>query len=397
MQHRRTLAAAFCAAVLLGACSDEQASSPVLPRGAAPSFSAATGGELQDVARILALGLARQDARVGVRNAMRRSPLVEHKLELQAWAHTSEGGRVIAAAAREAGVEPSALLRRIDALPAMDFYAPFRDHRRSWRADGSVVVAATIDPDVPEVTAFATDGSARRYRRADGVPAEPMLMLHPAEPKGPRQDPQADVPGDVIQDPNDGERSVLMAEPIICPPDAVDCGGYYPPVDPCDEDPSLPECQYTPPPPPSGTFMEGFWLTSDGDTEWGDEEFEFRSSLRHATPPGSSDTWYEEARRTLRYEGVNTGDSFARYWDKFDLLFSQRVTDSSRWIVISLYETDPSPNPDDQFGSVMWTAADFAAGNGLVNKAWTQPVACGYQQTCQSVRVSADLRVTPWP
>jgi hypothetical protein len=182
-----------------------------------------------------------------------------------------------------------------------------------------------------------------------------------------------------------------------CDPAAITCGG---PVDPCLDDPSLPECQYTPPPPPTGTFMEGFWFTPDGDTEWGDEELEFRAKLRHATPPGSYDPSYVEAQRTLRYTGMNPGDDGVKYWDKFDFLFSQRVTDTSRWIVIELYETDPSPNPDDDLGTQVWIYSDFQAGNGLAQKSYRKRLDCppyADPNYCWTTMVAADLRVTPWP
>lgn len=394
MQNRRILftAGTLCT-LLLGACAEH---APTLPADAAGVPLASSASELQDVARVLALGLAHQDARVDVRASMRRSRLNEHKLVLQSWAHTPEAQRVIAAAARAAGTDAPALLRRIDALPIADFYAPFREHRTRWQGTGSILVAATMDPDAPAVTAYAADGTSREFRLADGVPAQPMLMLHPAERKGVRPLFVGATTADVIQDMGEAD-GVTVTYSSACAPDVLICPPGDEEEDPCYYDPSLPQCQYVPPTPPSGIFMEGFNMTGDGDTEWGDEEYEFRSTLRHATPPGSSDPSYVEDTHTLRYEGVNTGDSFAKYWNKFDRIFSQRITDSSRWLVIRLYESDPWPNTDDDFGQNIWYYSDFVNGNGLVNKAWTQPVPCGYQQTCESVRVSADIRVTPWP
>jgi hypothetical protein len=89
----------------------------------------------------------------------------------------------------------------------MDFYAPFREHRMTWRATGDVAVAATLDASGYRVGGFTAAGQDFSYNVLEGVPARPVLLLHPAEQKSRRIDPQPDRPGQTIQDMGDGELS----------------------------------------------------------------------------------------------------------------------------------------------------------------------------------------------
>ncbi|HEV3051301.1 MAG TPA: hypothetical protein VGX50_13390, partial [Longimicrobium sp.] len=380
----RVVLPCLCAAALLGACADEI--DPTSPSAAAPrlaSASAPAATSADELARIFAAGLSRPEVRAAVRNAMRQSPFNEHKLVLQDWAATPEGARTVRSIAEAAGVEASAVAGLIQSLPSMDFYLPFREHRLRWTGTADVAVAATMDPDRVEITGFEVGAARRVYRRTDGVPQRVLVMLHPAEPKGYRMRPQANRSGATVQDPDDGELSMGtmdISEDDPCSGTFVNegCGGGSG---------GGSGGTYTP---PSGTYMEGFWFTEEADTEWGDEELEFRGQLRSGACGGCT-----EVSKTLRYEGVNTGGSFAKYWDKFNQFFTHRVADTSKWIVVALYETDAFA--DDSFGERTWTYQDFAAGYvaGQATRNWSTVFTCPNQpySMCESVRVSADLRV----
>lgn len=198
---------AVAVTIALAGCSD----AGVLPSTAAhPLLLAgmdASQGRADEVARALAMAMQRQDVRVQVRNAMRHSRVTEHKLVLQEFVATPAGAHVLRIAAQQSGMSIDALSARIESLPVMDFYLPVRDHRASWRGGAEVLVGATLSPKQPVLTAYTPAGATVSLDARDGVPAQPVFVLHPAQRKSLRFDPQPDGPGDVIQDFGDGELS----------------------------------------------------------------------------------------------------------------------------------------------------------------------------------------------
>src|SRR5580765_63337 len=80
--------------------------------------------EVEAVTRAIALGMAEPAARHAVRDAMRASPLTEHKLSLREYAASNDGDALIRAAARATGTTTSGLRARIAVLPDLDFYLP---------------------------------------------------------------------------------------------------------------------------------------------------------------------------------------------------------------------------------------------------------------------------------
>lgn len=105
---------------------------------------------------------------------------------------------MLGAAAGAAGVELSTVRGWIAQLPELDFYAPVREHRLSWRGTADVVVGLNLDVDDTRLTGFAPDGSTVLLDSRDGVPSRAVLLLHPAEPKSERRDARP-TPGMVIQ------------------------------------------------------------------------------------------------------------------------------------------------------------------------------------------------------
>lgn len=207
MKRRRELAAIVAALVAAVAC--DGATAPVAPHAAddARLTVAAMNNPLspdQVIARGLALALGDRAVREAVRDAMRASPLTEHKLVLQDFVGTDPGALVVRAVAARLGVGVDSVGAIIAALPALDFYVPGRDQRRSWRATPDVLVAAVLGPDRSVVTGHDVRGVAREVRSGA---RSPVIMLHPAEPKARRVGPQPLRPGDVIQEEGDGEIS----------------------------------------------------------------------------------------------------------------------------------------------------------------------------------------------
>jgi hypothetical protein len=198
---------------LLGACSDADRTSPLAPEAgrhlsAAPAGADATA---QQLARAFAAAMNDADVRVQVRNAMRGSTFNEHKLVLQDFATTRAGRRLVQAAARASGTTEVEIDALISSLPAMDFYAPFQAHRLTWRGGAEVAVGAAMDVDAASFTAYTSGGQPVSHKARAAAPGITWLFLHPAETKSPRQKPQANTPGSVIQDPDDGIISISCA------------------------------------------------------------------------------------------------------------------------------------------------------------------------------------------
>lgn len=186
---------------------DGTSDSIVSPGTPITAESNASTSRTEKVARAFALAMRREDIRAQVRNALRASPWTEHKLLLQSFVTTPAGRHLVRAAAEAAGTEPAQIQALVAELPLMDFYVPIRGHRLSWRGTADVSVAATLLHDPEVLTGYRTDGSATIYDLRNGPPTEALLVMHPAERKSRRIRPQADRPGLVIQDADDGELS----------------------------------------------------------------------------------------------------------------------------------------------------------------------------------------------
>lgn len=156
--------------------------------------------EAQPLAQGIALALADSELRGEVRDAMRDSRWHEHKLVLQDFVKTPAGERLAAAVATALGEAPEAIAARLAALPRLDFYLPFQDHRTTWRGTPEVLVAAAFVEDAPAIAAYDVTGSPLTLRAEDGVPTSPLIVLHPAEPKRPRRD--AAARGELVQEPS---------------------------------------------------------------------------------------------------------------------------------------------------------------------------------------------------
>jgi len=232
----------------------------------------------------------------------------------------------------------------ISALPEMDFYAPFREHRRTWRATPDVVVAATL-AESQALTGYHIDGRAVVLDLRDGVPAEAVLVMHPAERKSRRVRPQASRPGAVIQDRDDGEisgslvwrgrdgrvRETSLADMdsgVMCDPASFYCGGGA-------------EGGLAP---ADTTFVDHYEINyGDG---FGGAEIELRAT--YYTSGGVA-----QDQGKLRYEGVYPDTPI---YPHDPLIFRKLSQSSTDYIEVKVVETDVAS--DDDKGSYNFVLAD---------------------------------------
>lgn len=196
----------FCAALV--ACEGSVDPAQVASPGEVAAFSEIQQeNELGQVTWALAQALDDAGFRGLVRDAMRFSPYTEHKLDLAEYLGSEEAAPVLKRSALLAGWAPSELLSLINDLPPMDFYMPSRKHRRTWQATPGVLVVAMGDPDSRVARGFDSRGNPIAVNGETIDLGPPVLLIHPAERKGRRINPQPNVPGLVIEDPEDGSLS----------------------------------------------------------------------------------------------------------------------------------------------------------------------------------------------
>jgi hypothetical protein len=206
LSARACLAVAF--AFLEGCAADSTGPQHVSLNSAASyqQNGSESGAEL--VARAIALGMKAPAVRLAVRDALRASPLTEHKLVLQDFVTTPTGRALLTEAATRMRIAVDSLDRIIGQLPALDFYVPSDAQRRTWRGEGTGVRVAFAQRERgPSFSAYDVDGNAGDAITALKQTSGATLVLQNAQRKSRRIHPQASVPGTVIQDPDDGELS----------------------------------------------------------------------------------------------------------------------------------------------------------------------------------------------
>lgn len=337
MNHRGKFLAVLASVLTVAACADTEPTG----RLTGPEFEAsASSREMeaagQYVARAFAMALSEPELRAQVRNAMRASLFGEHKLVLQEFLATESGRRFLAAAAEHPGVEADLLRKAVAQLPPMDFYAPFREHRRSWRATSDVVFVVTLDQNAPEVTGYTAKGRVKTYKLADGIPSEPMLMLHPSEEKFRRVNPQSNAPGAVIEDLSDGTisgkyeyrgadglwKSIELADlprevvrEMQCPPQG------------CSASTLSASYSTTSTSEATSTWMNNARIKFN--TEWGDEEVRW-------TARGYDSGLYRGDGRIFHNANPSSWYAVNQVW-----LSDFAFNGWSRWIDTDVYEIDP--------------------------------------------------------
>ena len=200
----RNLAALLTVSVV-AACSSDKVTGVQTP-GLASILVPQTPQELSAdlVARGFAAAMSDASIRMAVRDAMRASPLTEHKLGLQEFLQTPTGAALAAAAAAKLGVTAAEFATAVSALPAMDFYIPDEVARKTWKAGADVRVGYLLDENGETAPAYDRAGIVSRFIDGLGTAGKASFLIERAERKGRRIAPQPLVPGDVIQDANDG-------------------------------------------------------------------------------------------------------------------------------------------------------------------------------------------------
>ncbi len=340
MRYRfSTLAAGFLGAAMgLSGCAERGAQVLAPGEGSALSIEAS----VDVVAHVFALGMASPDVRAAVRDAMRASPLTEHKLSLREFVTTAAGARLLRAAAGAGGIGLSDLRIMIAALPDLDFYVPARQHRLTWRGTGNHVVAVSLDGHAP-TRGYRGDGTAVAIDPTQAVPPEnAVLLLQAAESKSPRVLPQPNRAGSVIQDPEDGELSGVLlitdkegTTRTIFLADLMGPGGASVPLAECYEDCGGGGGGGGAPPPQ--TFLERIitYGVCDNGFCWEGNEFEFRAM----TPSGTTNA--------IRIEGIESTES--RYLHIVLINALPPMWVGGEGGAIAARETDAWPNPDDFF------------------------------------------------
>jgi len=377
---------AIATGLALVACADS-ATAPTRLRDSldTPSATTTSSGVLTAaqranadlVARAIARAMSRADARALTRDAMRASDLTEHKLDLAEFARSTAGRTVLAAGAPLAGTTADAVLAAAAALPAIDFYMPSADDRRTWRASANVGVVV-IDGGGAQRVAALPDGSTQAVDLTSPTQARPLFALTPAEPKSRRVGAQpAGRSGDVIQDTDDGQVSgrrglrtpdgdsvsVELADPdgprklalfaarhglsplAVGAPSQLVGGPKTPHLIPCGEPGADPSCEWTPPPPPKDTtFLHTIRTQRFCDNANCAEGNEFQFFASYSAYLGGP----ELASGYLEVYGV--GSSVLVTVEK-PVIFARPHT-SSDYVKVSVKEWDVSwINPDDHVGN----------------------------------------------
>ena len=218
-------------AVSVAACDD--ATRPVPPTASDPAVRYLLDAEppISQVAGALARGLASADARLGILAAMRASTQVEHQLVLGDYLRSPEGTGLLAGSAAALGTEEAEFLARVarlDEVAQLVISVPLREHRLAWRGTPRIGVAGSWDPDVLDFSVHGPAGGRREATKMGQIEDyDAFLYVGPRENWGTRIGRQADEPGAVIQDPDDGEAAVVWtyrvgnAEPLT-----LDYGRY---------------------------------------------------------------------------------------------------------------------------------------------------------------------------
>ena len=210
--HRRISVLGMLAVAAVAACSER----PLPTASAAASRDAGDAASTaeQRLARGLAMALASPEVRAAVRDAMRASEMTEHKLILGEFISTRQGQVLVGAAATALGTTGDAVAEAVRRLPPLDFYVPSRNSRRTWIGDANVALAIGLGTDLSHVTAFTVSGEPISYDLSQPTNAANshavLFMLHRAEPKARRVNPQLRRSGLVIQDGDDGEVSGVL-------------------------------------------------------------------------------------------------------------------------------------------------------------------------------------------
>jgi hypothetical protein len=333
----------------LAACAETLTGTTEPPAGASRSLAVATPSDAQAVAQAVALAMRHPSIRRQVQRAMRGSRFNEHKLVLQDLVKTPEGENLFSAATKSS----------IANLPTLDFYLPFKTQRQTWKPARDVYVALTFDPDAPTITAYGTNGQTLTLKLADGVPAVPLIILHPAEPKATRGDLLRNADDSLIESPTvttAASSSIMSPSPgfLVVAPDPGGGGGSV---------------STTPVP---GTYITHFNIQAS-DGWFGQEEMRFQSValaghwefVRYANGSNHLIADYSCDKGLYSQDAVN---QYQGYYGPYSI--SPTVTKGSALscngfpavYAVHMYEVDGDIGQNDDYGWRISARGDYPSG-----------------------------------
>jgi hypothetical protein len=248
-----------------------------------------------------------------------------------------------------------AVLTTIRGLPALDFYVPSRHSRRTWTGDQHVALTLALGNNLGRVTAFTPAGDPTAYDLSQPPMASDrravLFMLHRAEPKARRVNPQPQRRGLVIQDADDGEASgVLEIHRAGAPVQRVEfadlAAGRGLPVMTTSCDPTVFYCDGEPgggglpPAPADTTFIRHLQTRNvcDNDDCNQGNEFEFKS--RVYTTAGTQRLYYN-----AQHYGIGSVELHQNL-----VLFFDRLRPGDAYDEIEVLEMDDGwGNQDDHY------------------------------------------------
>lgn len=299
------------------------------------------GRDAPPVEILRALSLALQDPMVqsGVKTAMRRSPYLHHRLELGALLESPLGRPLATHMATGLRMNPSEFRSLVRSEPPVDILVLTREDRREWKGGGTVAVAwmPTLKSWLPaRVFVGGVERSSTEVGPMQG-PANVVFAVEPSREKLHRVNPQADVPGEVIQEPEDGEyvmrlrhhpaNGLMSTLTLECEPGSDDCGDWGG---------------------VSGlmTLVRFCWLFADDPLGVGDVEIEFR-----ARPMGGGHGVWDILFGGLPSATLSSPQCLVPQID-----YVQWVpNDPGEYVVVEMWEKDTWPNGDDNKGQATWS------------------------------------------
>ncbi|MCY3611539.1 MAG: hypothetical protein OXH51_08390 [Gemmatimonadetes bacterium] len=193
-------------AVMLLACNDI---TPSDTQSSSSTFGESENG-ISTVAAAIAHSMADESVRLSLLKAMRASVGVEHRLMLADYLRMEESESFLRESANALGMSGPDFIVQVEALGEIEIVIPIREHRLSWTGTPRVGVAGMWDSDLTELVVYDPTGASRRIDVSE-APAgyDALFLVRPMETIGTRIGRQADVPGPVVQDPDDGEVAVI--------------------------------------------------------------------------------------------------------------------------------------------------------------------------------------------
>lgn len=176
------------AALGLAACNGEQPNAPPAPAAAA---TASVQQNADTLAWLFALAMEDASVRASVRDALRASPFVEHKVALQDLLATAAGRALIAGAAGQSARSEADIIALAAPLHDFDLYMPGATYRRAWRGGAEVAVAAVTALDRSVITGYFPNGSKAAIYNGPGYELKmrpATLYLEPSEGRSLRPD-----------------------------------------------------------------------------------------------------------------------------------------------------------------------------------------------------------------